>query len=134
MSKLDLSVACGDDDRARPLHDGRVGLEGSTWPPLPQPPGETSFRASRRAEFDFAELSVGTTRRAWRASRPGDGQVQRPVARRAAAADPRRASYGFDRARASLRVQRDEGEDGLRHLLGLLARASPAPRRDADPH
>jgi 4,5-dihydroxyphthalate decarboxylase len=54
---LQLSVACGDYDRTRPLFDGRVAIEGCRPVFLPLEPEEIFFRALRYEEFDVTEHS-----------------------------------------------------------------------------
>jgi 4,5-dihydroxyphthalate decarboxylase len=61
MAKVQLSVACWDYDRIRPLMDGRVVAEGLDLVFLPLTPEEAFFRAFRHAEFDVSELSLSTT-------------------------------------------------------------------------
>lgn len=60
MSSLTLSVAMGDYDRTRPIHDGRVGIDGVT--PVTQllSPEEMFFRAFRHEAFDVSELSLSS--------------------------------------------------------------------------
>lgn len=60
MTRLTISLACGDYDRTRPLLDGRIAIEGCEVVPHALPPEETFFRAFRHAEFDVAELSLST--------------------------------------------------------------------------
>lgn len=58
--KLQLSVGCGDYDRTRAIHDGRVRIEGCEAVPVPLEPEEVFFRAFRHAAFDVAELSFSS--------------------------------------------------------------------------
>lgn len=60
MSKLTLSIAMGDYDRTRPIHDGRVQIDGVT--PVTQllTPEEMFFRAFRQEAFDVSELSLSS--------------------------------------------------------------------------
>lgn len=60
MSKLTLSVALGDYDRVRPIHDGRVAIDGVEPIPFALSPEEIFFRAFRHAEFDITELSLSS--------------------------------------------------------------------------
>lgn len=61
MGELQLTVACWDYDRIRPLMDGRVRAEGLDLNFLPLPPEETFYRAFRFAEFEISELSMSST-------------------------------------------------------------------------
>ena len=60
MSKLTLSLAMGDYDRTRPIHDGRVLIDGVI--PITQllSPEEMFFRAFRHKVFDVSELSLSS--------------------------------------------------------------------------
>jgi 4,5-dihydroxyphthalate decarboxylase len=60
MAKLTLSLAMGDYDRTRPIHDGRVQIDGVT--PVTQllSPEEMFFRAFRHEAFDISELSFSS--------------------------------------------------------------------------
>ena len=60
MSKLTLSIACGDYDRTRPLFDGSVQIDGVDPVFMPMSVEEIFFRAFRGAEFDIAELSFSS--------------------------------------------------------------------------
>ena len=60
MSKLNLSVAVGDYDRARPIVDGRVQIDGVEPTCMVLSPEEIFFRAFRHAEFDICELSLSS--------------------------------------------------------------------------
>ena len=60
MSRLALTLACGDYDRTRPLLDGRVALEGIGLNPVVLPPPELFRRQARYAEFEVAEFSLAT--------------------------------------------------------------------------
>lgn len=57
---ITLTLACGDYDRARPLLDGRVRVEGARIAGLRLPSEQTFPRAVRRAEFDVTELSLAS--------------------------------------------------------------------------
>src|SRR5690554_5821325 len=61
MNELELTVACWDYDRVRPLIDGRVRPEGIKLNFLCLPPEDVFFRAFRHQEFDVSELSLSTT-------------------------------------------------------------------------
>lgn len=61
MTSLNLTVACWDYDRVRPLMDGRLRAEGVDLNFLSLPPEETFYRAFKFAEFDVSELSVSST-------------------------------------------------------------------------
>jgi len=60
MTNLTLSIAMGDYDRTRPIHDGRVSIDGVT--PITQllSPEEMFFRAFRHQAFDISELSFSS--------------------------------------------------------------------------
>ena len=60
MSKLDISIACGDYDRVRAIKDGRVPVDGCDVNFIPMGPEELFFRALRYAEFEVAELSFNS--------------------------------------------------------------------------
>ena len=60
MSKLNLTIACWDYDRVRPLMDGRVRVEGCEVNVIPLAPEEVFFRAFRNAEFEVSELSLSS--------------------------------------------------------------------------
>lgn len=60
MSRLAITLACGDYDRTRALVDGRVQVEGADLTVLTLSPEETFFRMVRFQEFDVAELSLST--------------------------------------------------------------------------
>jgi len=57
---LELSLACQDTDRTRPLRDGRVTIEGCRVTFIAGNAEEIFQRAFRREEFDISELSLGT--------------------------------------------------------------------------
>ncbi len=57
---LNLSIACGDYDRTRPLVDGVVPIEGVSPVFIRLEPEEMFFRAFRHAEFDICELSLSS--------------------------------------------------------------------------
>jgi 4,5-dihydroxyphthalate decarboxylase len=60
LTNLTLSIAMGDYDRTRPIHDGRVQIDGVT--PVTQllSPEEMFFRAFRHEAFDVSELSFSS--------------------------------------------------------------------------
>ena len=60
LNKLTLSIAMGDYDRTRPIHDGRVQIDGVS--PITQllSPEEMFFRAFRHEAFDISELSFSS--------------------------------------------------------------------------
>jgi 4,5-dihydroxyphthalate decarboxylase len=60
MSKLRLTLACWDYDRARALADGSVTAEGIDLNVLELPVEETFFRMLRYREFDAAEMSLSS--------------------------------------------------------------------------
>ncbi|MBD3763438.1 MAG: ABC transporter substrate-binding protein [Rhodobacterales bacterium] len=60
MGKLDLSLACRDYDRVRPLMDGSVRPDGINLNFQPLVVEETFFRMLRYREFDAAELSMSS--------------------------------------------------------------------------
>ena len=60
MTRLPLSIAMGDYDRTRPIHDGRVQIDGVE--PITQllSPEEMFFRAFRHDAFDVSEISFSS--------------------------------------------------------------------------
>lgn len=60
MGRLQLSVAMGDYDRTRALHDGRVQIDGVDPIYMLLNPEEMFFRAMRSQDFDIAELSFSS--------------------------------------------------------------------------
>jgi 4,5-dihydroxyphthalate decarboxylase len=60
MSKLKLSVAIGNYDRARALFDGAVQIDGVDPVFMTLPPEEIFFRAFRTIDFDICELSMSS--------------------------------------------------------------------------
>ncbi len=60
MSKLQLTMACWNYDRARPLLEGRVPIDGVDLNYLNLPVEETFFRMLRHREFDVAEMSLSS--------------------------------------------------------------------------
>lgn len=59
MSDIQLTLACEDYDRTRPLRDGSVKPEGIEINYLALPVEEIFWRMMRYEEFDAAELSMG---------------------------------------------------------------------------
>jgi len=60
MSKLRLSLACWNYDRARGLLEGRIPVDGIDLTFLNLPVEETFFRMLRHHEFDAAEMSLSS--------------------------------------------------------------------------
>ena len=60
MSKLRLTLACWDYDRARALAEGSVVPDGIDLNVLELPVEETFFRMLRNREFDAAEMSLSS--------------------------------------------------------------------------
>ncbi len=60
MSKLTLSIAMGDYDRTRPIHDGRVGIDGVDPVTMLLSPEEMFFRVFRHEAFDVSEMSLSS--------------------------------------------------------------------------
>ena len=60
MSRLRLTLACGDSDRTRALFDGTVAPEGIELVCLRLPVEDIFFRMARFAEFDAAEMSLSS--------------------------------------------------------------------------
>ncbi|KAF1023059.1 MAG: 4,5-dihydroxyphthalate decarboxylase [Paracidovorax wautersii] len=60
MSKLPLSIAIGDYDRTRALHDGAVQIDGVDPTYMLLNPEEMFFRAFRYRDFDVSELSFSS--------------------------------------------------------------------------
>jgi 4,5-dihydroxyphthalate decarboxylase len=58
MSKLELTLACGDYDFLRPLYDGTVAAAGIDLNVLTMPSPERHGRMLRHEEFDVCELSL----------------------------------------------------------------------------
>lgn len=58
MSKIKLTLACGDYDRTRPLMDGTVAPEGVELTYLPLPATEIFWRMLRHQEFDASEIGL----------------------------------------------------------------------------
>ncbi len=62
-SKLNLSFACWDYDRTRPLIDGRVSVEGTKTEYVVLRPREAFTRMLEHEEFDVAEVSLSSLAR-----------------------------------------------------------------------
>jgi 4,5-dihydroxyphthalate decarboxylase len=60
MSKLQLSIACGDYDRTRALMSGEVQIDGVDPVYMALSPEEMFFRAMRYEDFDISELSFSS--------------------------------------------------------------------------
>jgi 4,5-dihydroxyphthalate decarboxylase len=60
MGKLTLSMAMGDYDRTRPIHDGRVQIDGVDPVTMLLTPEEMFFRAFRHEAFDVSEISFSS--------------------------------------------------------------------------
>src|SRR5882757_9233436 len=60
MSKLRLSLACWNYDRARGLLEGRIPVDGIDLTFLNLPVEETLFRMLRHHEFEAAEMSLSS--------------------------------------------------------------------------
>jgi 4,5-dihydroxyphthalate decarboxylase len=60
MGTLRLSIAMGDYDRTRPIHDGRVKIDGVDPVTMLLSPEEMFFRAFRHEAFDVSELSFSS--------------------------------------------------------------------------
>lgn len=60
MSKLSLSIAMGDYDRTRPIHDGRVQIDGVDPTTMLLSPEEMFFRVFRHQAFDISEMSLSS--------------------------------------------------------------------------
>jgi 4,5-dihydroxyphthalate decarboxylase len=58
MSKVRMTLACWDYDRARPLLDGTIQPEGIEFTPVVSRPSDTFFRMLRHSEFEVSELSL----------------------------------------------------------------------------
>ncbi len=60
MTRLTLSLAMGDYDRTRAIHDGRIKIDGVDPVTMLLSPEEMFFRAFRHEAFDIAELSLSS--------------------------------------------------------------------------
>lgn len=59
-SGVPLTLACGDYDRTRALHEGSVRPEGVSLTTLRLPVEEIFFRTARFREFDVSEMSLSS--------------------------------------------------------------------------
>ena len=71
MKNLELTLACGDYDRTRPLWDGSVRPEGIDLRVLLLPVEEIFLRAVRYQEFEVTELSMSSFLITWGKLNPG---------------------------------------------------------------
>jgi ABC-type nitrate/sulfonate/bicarbonate transport system substrate-binding protein len=60
MSRLRLTLACGDYDRTRALQEGTIRPDGIELTYLRLPVEETFFRMMRHQEFEVAEMSLSS--------------------------------------------------------------------------
>lgn len=60
MSKLPLSIAMGDYDRTRPIHDGRIQIDAVEPTTMLLSPEEMFFRVFRHQAFDVSEMSLSS--------------------------------------------------------------------------
>jgi 4,5-dihydroxyphthalate decarboxylase len=60
VTRLDLTLGCGEYDRTRALADGRVQVEGVDLRYVTLEPEEVFFRMARYEEFDAAEFSLSS--------------------------------------------------------------------------
>ena len=60
MSRLPITLACGDYDRVAALKDGRVVPEGVSLNFIPLGPEEIFFRMARFGDFDACEMSLAS--------------------------------------------------------------------------
>jgi ABC-type nitrate/sulfonate/bicarbonate transport system substrate-binding protein len=60
MSRLHLTLACGDYDRTRALSEGTIRPDGIELTYLRLPVEETFFRMMRHREFEVAEMSLSS--------------------------------------------------------------------------
>ncbi|WP_238019784.1 hypothetical protein KZZ52_43785 [Dactylosporangium sp. AC04546] len=60
MSRISVTLACGDYDRTEALRTGAVRPEGVDLTYLALPPEEVFYRMLRHREFDAAELSLSS--------------------------------------------------------------------------
>ena len=58
MTKLRVTLACGDYDRTRPLIEGKVNISGIDLDVTVLSSGERHSRFMRNLEFDVCELQV----------------------------------------------------------------------------
>jgi 4,5-dihydroxyphthalate decarboxylase len=60
LTLLPLTVGCGNSDRARPIKEGIVPIEGCSVNYITLEPEEVFFRAFKSEEFDVTELSFSS--------------------------------------------------------------------------
>jgi 4,5-dihydroxyphthalate decarboxylase len=60
MTVLPVTIAAGNNDRTRPIKEGRVRIEGCEATYFTLEPEEAFFRAFRNQEFDITELSFSS--------------------------------------------------------------------------
>jgi 4,5-dihydroxyphthalate decarboxylase len=60
MSKVSLTLACGDYDITRPLVDGAVAPQGVDLVTMTYPSPQRHWRMLKHAEFDICEMSLGS--------------------------------------------------------------------------
>ncbi len=60
MARIPISLACSENDRTRPVLDGRVPIEGCDVTAIVMEPAEIFFRAFRYQEWDVCELSLSS--------------------------------------------------------------------------
>jgi 4,5-dihydroxyphthalate decarboxylase len=60
MSKVQLTLACGDYDITRPLVDGAVAPQGVDLVKMTYASPQRHWRMLKHAEFDIAEMSLGS--------------------------------------------------------------------------
>lgn len=60
MTRLSLTLACGDYDRTRALEEGTIRPDGIDLTYLRLPVEETFFRMMRHQEFEVAEMSLSS--------------------------------------------------------------------------
>ena len=104
MSRLNLTFACWDYDRVKPLADRTVTAEGIDLNIVNLPVEETFFRMLRYREFDLAEMSLSSYTVSL--SRPDSGFVAIPVF----PSRMFRHSGIFVSAASGIREPRDEAE------------------------
>src|SRR5262245_60772497 len=59
-SRLELSIALSDNERTRPILEGRVTPQGIKLVPTMVHPSEMFWRQLRFAEFDVSEMSMSS--------------------------------------------------------------------------
>lgn len=104
MTRLRLTLACGEYDRTRGLADGSIQPEGLDLTYLALDPGELFERVARHREFPVAEMSLATYLNL--RGRDDDGLVGIPVF------PARSFRHGY------IYVHRDSGIDRPEDLVG----------------